>query len=366
MKIFRCEPNCMLAMFKPNISPVLLDQIPVTESVTKITESGEKVIVDADATTERVMLWFYLLINVGGFMGAATANIERYIGWWVAYFIPLVLYMPLPFLLYFLRNRVILLPPGGSDLGNVVRILGICFRRGGLRDIFSKNGDFFAHAKPSVIARSQYPMEVPWNDDFVDDVKRAFGACAIFCFIPIQFINDNGLGGAANIQSNMLLAKGAANDMLSNFNSLVIIVGSPFLNYILYPTLRKMRIEYGPIARITTGLCISTLSGLIYTLINIYAYRSSPCGNMGTSNSCVDENGHALVSNVSLWVQAIPFSIGGFSELFVLVPAFGLAYSRSPKNMRGLVSALNLCGAGVAYALGLAFSAIIKDPYLTW
>ena len=34
--------------------------------------------------------------------------------------------------------------------------------------------------------------------------------------------------------------------------------------------------------------------------------------------------------------------------------------------MRGLVSAINLLNTAVAYAIGLACSAVIKDPYLTW
>ncbi len=55
-------------MFKPNVTPMLLDQMTATKMITKVLKSGEKVIVDPEATSERVMLWFYLLINVGGFI----------------------------------------------------------------------------------------------------------------------------------------------------------------------------------------------------------------------------------------------------------------------------------------------------------
>jgi hypothetical protein len=64
--------------------------------------------------------------------------------------------------------------------------------------------------------------------------------------------------------------------------------------------------------------------------------------------------------------MAIPYALGGISELFVNVPAYGIAYSRAPKNMRGLVAALNLFNTAVAYAIGLACSSVIRDPYLTW
>jgi hypothetical protein len=86
-------------MFKPNVSPLLLDQVPETVMKTKVLKSGEKVIVDPEATTERTMLWFYLLINIGGFMQVATSYAEKYVGWWLAFILPLFLYLPLPILL---------------------------------------------------------------------------------------------------------------------------------------------------------------------------------------------------------------------------------------------------------------------------
>jgi hypothetical protein len=142
-----------------------------TTLTTKTLKSGEKVIVDPEATTERVMLWFYLLINIGGFMNVPTSYTEKYVGWWLSFLLPLILYLPLPALLWWLKPRLVLYPPGGSDLGNVCRILGICFRRGGLMKIFKKNQSFFDAAKPSVIAVSNHPIDVPWNDEFVVDAS---------------------------------------------------------------------------------------------------------------------------------------------------------------------------------------------------
>ncbi|TID16792.1 major facilitator superfamily transporter peptide [Venturia nashicola] len=354
------------AMFKPNISPTLLDQMPVTVPVTKTLKSGEKVIIDPEATTERVMLWFYLFINIGGFFGVATTYSEKYVGWWLGFFLPLVIYLPLLPLLWYLRKHLVFYPPGGSDLGNCLKIIGLGFKNGGLLKIITFKGGFFEPAKPSVMRAAGKQVTVPWNDEFVDDCARAVQACGIFMFFPIQYINDNGLGEAANAQSTMLTAINVPNDVIGNMNSLIIICTTPMLNYGLYPLLRKMKIHYGPIARITTGLFISTLGGLGYTLINYYAYKLGPCKEYGSSASCVDADGNALVSNISVWWMAIPYALGGFSELFVNVPAYGLAYSRSPKNMRGLVSAINLFSTAIAYALGLAFSALIADPYLTW
>lgn len=67
-------------MFKPSVSPLLLDQVTTTVPKVVTTASGERVIEDPESTTERVMLWFYLMINIGGFMGVATAYSEKYVG----------------------------------------------------------------------------------------------------------------------------------------------------------------------------------------------------------------------------------------------------------------------------------------------
>jgi hypothetical protein len=48
------------------------------------------------------------------------------------------------------------------------------------------------------------------------------------------------------------------------------------LNYALYPLLRKWRVRYGPVARITTGLLLNAIGGTGYTVLNFYTYRTNP------------------------------------------------------------------------------------------
>ncbi len=104
----------------------------------------------------------------------------------------------------------------------------------------------------------------------------------------------------------MLETNGVPNDLISNFNPLSIIVFAPILNYILYPALRRFHIHFGPVARITTGLAMSSLAGVGYTIINYYAYKLGPCGKYGTSDSCVDEDGVSLVAPITIWVRLPP------------------------------------------------------------
>ncbi|KAK6444200.1 peptide transporter PTR2 [Trichoderma asperellum] len=350
------------AMFKPNVTPLLLDQMKSHVPKVKTLKSGERVIEDPEHSAERVMLWFYLLINIGGFMSTATSYSARYVGWWLAFLLPLILYLPLPLLLIWLKPRLVLHKPGGSDLPNVFRVIGHCLANGGIFRIGRKG--WWDNARPSVRLEKGLSAETHYSDQFVVDVQRTMQATGMFCFFPVQFWNDNGIGSAANFLGTMLTGNGVPNDVIGNFNSLSIIVLGPILNYGLYPFLRKSKIHYGPVARITTGFFLSTLAGIGYAVLTYKAYQTSPCGWYGSSDPrCVD---NGLVSPISLWWEAIPYALGGFSELFINVPAYGIAYSRAPANMRGLVSAINLFNTGFAYIINLATTAAIVDPYLVW
>ncbi|RDW75154.1 MFS general substrate transporter-37 [Coleophoma cylindrospora] len=352
------------ALFKPSISVVVLDQNPHKKPITSTLPSGERVVIDPEATTERMMLWFYMLINVGGLLGIPTAYLAKLVGFWPAFLLPGIIYFLLPPLLWWLHPRIILHPPGGSDLGNTFKVLGTCLSHGGWKKI-GRHG-FWESAKPSVIATSSNPKQVDWNDNFVDDVQNTFQACGIFLFIPIFFINDGGIGGASDALSVMLTTNGVPNDVISNFNPLVIILGIPFVTYGFYPLLRKYKIHFGPIARMTTGFLICSIGSIGWAIITHYAYKTGPCGNYASSLNCVDADGVSLVSPISIWWTVIPLSITALCEILVNVTAYGIAYFRAPKNMRGLVSAIKCSMSAVQSAVNLATTPAIRDPFIVW
>lgn len=168
------------------------------------------------------MLWFYLLINLGACFGIPTTYLAKIVGYWAAYLIPTILYLMLPPLLWYLNPRLVKQPPGGSDLGNVFKVLGASIKHGGLRKI-GRSG-FWEAAKPSVRAAAGSTSVYPYDDQFVDDVRRTFQACGIFLFTPIFNINDGGLGAAANALTVGMKTNGLPNDLLDNLNSVSIVV----------------------------------------------------------------------------------------------------------------------------------------------
>lgn len=55
--------------FKPNISPLIAEQIPQEKMQVETTKKGERVIVDPAVTTSRIYNWFYMFINIGALVG---------------------------------------------------------------------------------------------------------------------------------------------------------------------------------------------------------------------------------------------------------------------------------------------------------
>jgi len=261
----------------------------------------------------------------------------------------------LPVLLFFINNKLVKHPPGGTALGDFISVNILCLKKAGLKG-FGRKG-FWNHAKPSVLAASGDTRHVNWTDDFVEDTRRTMAACAIFLFFPIQQINDGGLGAAANAQSAALTSNGVPNDVLDNLNPLSIIILIPIMNHGVYPLLRKMGIRFGPIARMTFGFFIAAIGAVAYVVIQHFIYKTSPCGKYATDCDIGDG-----VSPLSLWLYAIPTAVTACSEVFINVTAFGLAYSRAPPNMKGFVMSLQLFMTAISTAISLATADALKDP----
>ncbi|ORY61724.1 uncharacterized protein BCR38DRAFT_348331 [Pseudomassariella vexata] len=352
------------AQFKPNISPTIMDQSPHKVAHVVTEANGEKVIVDPEESINSVMLWFYLLINIGACTGIATSYLAKLVGYWAAYLIPTILYLLLPPLLWFLNPRLVKQPPGGSDLGNVFKVLGDIFAHGGLKKI-GREG-FWELGLPSVRKAAGSTKTYNYDDQFVDDVRRTFQACGIFMFQPIFNINDGGLGAAANALTAGMKNEGLPNDLLDNLNSVSIVVMVPFMNHIMYPFLRKMGIKWGPISRMTFGFALCTIGSIGYSVLQYKVYQTSPCGYNATTCAEIVPEGSPSLSTVSISLYSIPVILTAIAEIFVNVTAYGIAYSRSPKNMKGLVASINLFTTAISAAIGLACSNAIQDPYLVW
>ncbi|KAJ5689353.1 hypothetical protein N7462_003745 [Penicillium macrosclerotiorum] len=341
-------------LFKPNIAPTILDQNPHKKPYTKVLKSGERVIVDPDATTTRTMLIFYGFVNVGAFYMLVTTYSEKLVGYWLAFLLAGIIYFLLPILLLLIYRRTYKQPPSrSSELNQALKIISVALRENKFK-VWRK--DFWNAAMPANLQAKG--ILVTWTEKAVIDVARTMSACDIFWFYPIWNMNDGGIGSVSTNQGASMVTNGAPNDLLSNFNPLTIIFVIPVLTYVIYPTLQRHRIKFGPISRITFGFILATLAGLAGTLVQWRVYELSPCGYYA---STCDE-----VSPISIWWQLANTILSALSECFANVTAYEVAYARSPPSMRGLVVAIFLFMNALSQAIGEILLPVTKDPYLIW
>ncbi|RFU78155.1 hypothetical protein TARUN_4087 [Trichoderma arundinaceum] len=340
-------------IFKPNVAPTVIDQYTNQRQVIKTLKSGEKVIIDPERTIQRVMLIFYAFINVGAFFAIATTYTEKYVGFWLSFLLPGIVYFLLPFLLLAVYKRLVIKKPNGSELTNFFKIVwaGLKYNK---FQVWKR--DFWSVASPSKLA--ERGVQVTWTDRSVLDVQRTFEACVIFLYFPIYNINDGGVGAAQSNQGASMTNNGAPTDLLGNFNPLVIIAVAPILSYGLYPLLAKYGIKFGPIRRMTFGFMLAAISGAIGAIVQWRVYETSPCGY--DASTCDN------VSPINIWWQIPNVALGAISELFCNVTAYEMAYARSPPHLKSVVMSLFLFTTALSSALGEVLIPAIVDPHLIW
>ncbi|KAL7818536.1 POT family domain-containing protein [Trichoderma gracile] len=340
-------------IFKPNVAPTVIDQYTNQRPAIKTLKTGEKVIIDPERTIQRVMLIFYAMINVGAFFAIATTYTEKYVGFWLSFLLPGIVYFLLPFLLLGVYKKLVIKKPDGSELTNFFKIVWASLKYNKFQ-VWKK--DYWAVATPSKLA--ERGIQVSWTDRAVLDVQRTFEACVIFLYFPIYNINDGGVGAVQSNQGASMTNNGAPTDLLGNFNPLTIIAVAPILSYGLYPLLARYGIKFGPIRRMTFGFMLAAISGAIGAIVQWRVYETSPCGY--EASTCDD------VSPINIWWQIPNVALGAISELFCNVTAYEMAYARSPPHLKSVVMSLFLFTTALSSALGEILIPAIVDPHLIW
>lgn len=124
--ILRDETN---THYRSNISPLIAEQYREERPIIKVLPDGERVIVDPAATVARIYLYFYLMVNVGSLVGQlAMVYAERYVGFWLSFLLPTMMFCICPTVLYFCRSKYHLVPPTGSTYGQAFRLWSLAMK----------------------------------------------------------------------------------------------------------------------------------------------------------------------------------------------------------------------------------------------
>lgn len=347
--------------FKPNISPLIAEQVP-QEKMRVEEQNGERVIVDPAVTITRIYNYFYWFINIGACVGQiAMVYAERYVGFWLAFLLPTVMFIVCIPILIFCKKYYILRPPSGNVMGPAFRLLFKALGNG-----FSINpvktyknwtsGHIWEDVKPSTLGASK-PQWYNFDDAWVDEVARGFGACSVFFWIPIFWLAYRQMDSNLTQMCATMALHGVPNDILTNLDPLAIIILVPIMDIVIYPALRKRGIRFTPIKKITAGFILGAFAMVWAAVLQHYVYKTS-----GYYASPHDD----YKSPINVWAVTGVYVLIAISEIFASVTTLEYAFTKAPKNMRSLVQGVQCFTTAFSAALAQAFTPLTADPYITW
>ncbi|KAL9708586.1 hypothetical protein Ac2012v2_008255 [Leucoagaricus gongylophorus] len=352
-------------LFKSNISPLVAEQYRRKKLFVVTTKDGERVIVDPTMTVSRVYMYYYLFTNIGALVGQISMTYsEKFVGFYLAYTLPTVVFLICPFVLWIGRNRYHKSPPTGSVLATSMRLFGYA-----VRGRWSWNpyrtfrnmtaDDFWENVKPSNI-KGERPTWMTFDDNWVDEVRRGLKACSVFGWFPLYWLTYNQLNNNLTSQAATMATHGLPNDVLSNLDPFALIIFIPLCDLLFYPALRRAGVNFSALKKITLGFFTGAAAMIWAAVVQHYIYKTSPCGVH--ANDCTGLD----TSPLNVWIQTGSYVLIAFSEIFASITGLEYAFTKAPKNMKSLVMAVFLFTSALASALGEAFVSLADDPLLVW
>ncbi|KAL7420460.1 hypothetical protein Q5752_004410 [Cryptotrichosporon argae] len=314
-------------LIKANIAPLMAEQYAAPTHVST-TAAGELVIVDREATVQRIMSAYFHAINLGAFAAVASTFAEKYVGFWLAFLIPGAIFFLLPPVLYLVWPHLVAAPPPlSSALVDALAAL----RAPALK--LEDSADAGTHAGAPGGLRH---------------------VAALFALFAVYNVADSGLDALMTSLAGSMTTDGIPNDFLEKARQRQI----PLLDRYIYPALAARGIAFGPVPRIAAGFALAAaamgwLAGLQHAV-----YRTSPCGYAATTCESV--------SPLSAWLVLPAPLLTGLSESLAVVSATELGYTLSPPGLKSIVNALFLATQAVSAALVLAAVPLMHDPALVW
>ncbi|KZV60306.1 PTR2-domain-containing protein [Peniophora sp. CONT] len=365
---------------KACVTPIITYQCPVDTPVVMISRraqkwrrwisfgpsarDGEKVIVDPEVTMQNMIMIYYFGVTIGAVFPLATTNIEKRVGFWLAFLVPGILFFVLPLVLAFVYYcKLIKLPPmKHSVVADAVKVLGIACKAAGPGKLFV-NGPNWEAAKPvrSALNQQTVTRDLGWDDTFVDELRRSGGAIRFFCILPIYIFVYLGFNSILVSQAAAMTTDGVPNDLLTGFQALSQVVAIPILTFGVYPLLRRWGFDFSPLRRIMFGFALTSIAMIIGAVLQWRVYETSPCGY--SASKCTIGTG---VSPLSLWTQLPLYGLPGIAGIFINVTGYELSINFAPKRLKTVIFSSQLFFVALAAAAAAAASPSFHDPNLIW
>ncbi|KAL4792256.1 POT family-domain-containing protein [Aspergillus venezuelensis] len=340
---------------KSNVAPLIADQYKRKKMAVTTTKKGERVIIDPSLTIQRIYMIFYGCINLGSLSLLATPYMERDIGFWSAYLLCLCMFAVGTAIVICGRKFYVVRPPQGSVITDAFKALWIM--------VINRNMDA---PKPTWQAENNgNRTNVPWDDHFIEELKRALVACRVFAFYPIYWVVYGQFSSNFVTQAGQMQGHGIPNDLMQNFDPISIIVFIPILESLVYPVLRRMRIRFRPISRISLGFIVASLAMMYAAIVQHLIYSAGPCYDSPLCEAS-EVNGSAQGNNIHIAIQTPAYFFIGISEIFASVSGLEYAYTKAPPSMKSFVQSMYLLTNAFGSALAEALTPAAYDPAIMW
>lgn len=354
---------------KANVSPLIAEQY--TGRLRKeVLPSGETVIYTPALTIQTIYLYFYAAVNCGSAGAISASFLARDHGYWVAFLVPTAIFALVPLVMAAGKKTYVVTPPRGSILLETIRVMRMAMApawsinpRHTIRTIKGKG--FWDVAKPSYYPEGQVPAHITWDDEFVGEVARTCNACAVFLFLPVFWLCYSQVDGNLATMASAMRLDGTPNDLIQNLNPISILIFIPIMDKLIYPTLRRYKINFSPIKRIFTGFLVAGIAMMYAGVLQHFLFQKSPCHDNEPS-ACTTADDKPLPANISVWVVSGPYMLVGLSEVFASITSLEYAYTKAPKRMKSVVMAFSQFQVAFSSALNFAFTELNKEEMFGW
>lgn len=296
---------------------------------------------------------FFIFLNVGAAAGSGCTAIEQRYGFTFAFALPTVVCTIGTTLIFVTKDWLVSRPPESSIILHAARAFWIAIQHGGDLD----------KARPDNNMEDPNSPVVPWQDSFIDELKRMASASKVFLLFPFFWAAYTQSMTNFVSQAGTMETHGIPNDVMLFLDSMASIVVLPILDRVFFPYMLQIGRPVGYAHRITAGFFVCSAAMFYAAFVQATIYSAPPCYDHPLARDCM---GGRVPNHVSILVQAPAYMLNGISAILAAAAGLEYAYTKAPESMKSLVMAVFLSTESVGSLLAVAVSPLTVDPKITW
>ncbi|CAF2924617.1 unnamed protein product [Rotaria sp. Silwood2] len=263
------------------------------------------------------------------------------------------------------RHRYIHTPPNGSLIVRAYRVtitaIRIRWRLGKKHD----NQHILDYAKESLLPINYGGKETVTESDqnrFINDLKQVWSVCRVFVFFPFYWICSTQVYSNFISQAAQMDVGPLPNDVFQNIVAIVVLILIPIFDKLIYPILRRLKINISPIRRITFSFVFASIGMAWAAFVQHMIYSTGP-NYTYTRKLCLTCQ---KFNNISVAWQIPSYIVMAIAEILGSITGLEYAFTHAPASMKSIVVSLFLFTTAIGSALSFALLPLTIDPKLIW